>query len=113
MPIVHRLAVGRGRFGPRRNVELDPPRRRIGDEAVANLAPQLRQLGLLRALVGNEQHVRAVERVDGLDGQVFGIAGADADDEDCTHGAVVPECAGTVQIEAKRIAWLQHDVCGH
>lgn len=47
------------------------------DDAAAVAAP---------AFLGEPgEHVGAVERIDRLDGEVFGIAAADADDQDMAH----------------------------
>ena len=71
-----------------RHVEFYPARVRVGDEAVADMAAQFGEIVLVRALVRNEQHLGAVQAVNGLDGHVVGIAGADADDEKLAHGTI-------------------------
>src|SRR5450631_865408 len=70
---------------PRRDVDPDAAVVRIFDEALADRGSQITQRGLLGPLVGNEEHIDLVERLDRLDGHVIGIADADADDEYLAH----------------------------
>ena len=55
------------------------------DEAAQDLEPQRAQLGLLAALVGQEEDIGPVHRPDRLHGDEIGTAGADADDQDPAH----------------------------
>src|SRR5216683_1201508 len=68
-----------------RDVDVDGAVIRMFDEALADRGAQIAQGGLLGPLVGNEEHVDLVERLDRLDGHVIGIADADADDEYLAH----------------------------
>jgi len=45
-----------------------------------DLAPESREVILVRTFVGDEQDIRLVDGVDCLDGDLFGVAGPDADD---------------------------------
>ncbi len=45
------------------------------------------QRGFLGPLVGDEEYIDLVQRIDGLDGHIVGIAGTHADDEDFPHRA--------------------------
>ena len=56
------------------------------DVAGQDLASHRRQVGPVLALVEGEHDVGAAERPGGLDRDMVGIAGADADDEDGAHG---------------------------
>ena len=89
MPVLDvTLVIGRI-FRPRRRLELDQPIGFVLDVTLANIEAKLLQVGLLRALVRDEKHIHPIERVDRLDGQVIGIAGADADDQNLAH-AMLP-----------------------
>ncbi len=72
----------------------DLPDRGVGDVAGDDLAAEVSQVRLPGALVRNEQPVGLVEGVDGLDRQMFGIAGADADQEQGAHDSGMPPTAG-------------------
>ncbi len=60
------------------------------DVAAADFLAQRDQLGLGRTLVHQEDHVDPVQRVDRLEGEVLGIAGADADDQHALHARPSP-----------------------
>src|SRR5229473_2632420 len=68
-----------------RDVDVDGAVIRMFDEALADRGAQIAQGGLLGPLVGNEEHIDLVERLDRLDGHVIGISDADADDEYLAH----------------------------
>jgi precorrin-6A/cobalt-precorrin-6A reductase len=96
---------------PRRDV---PPARRIigGDYAkrtlyvsIHDLTPQSDEIVLLGRLLQHEEDVDGVERLDGLDRDVCGIAGADADQEDLVHMRVLI-LGGTT--EARELAEALH-----
>src|SRR5690606_13657112 len=80
VPVLDAAAVAAGGIALRHG-EGDPAHARPLDEAVADPPPQVRELLLLLSLLGNEDHIDPVERLDGCNRHVLRIAGADADDE--------------------------------
>jgi len=73
--VVHLAALALRALG------LDKAVVRIGDVAFAEFAAQVNQLVLVLALVHDEKHIDPVQRLHGLQGNVVGVAGADADDQ--------------------------------
>src|SRR5258708_38722166 len=66
-----------------------------GDVPVADLSAHVDQLACVFALVQHEHDVRGVQLGDGLDREVFRVAGADAHYRDCPHSALrSPSWAG-------------------
>ncbi|QNQ98705.1 hypothetical protein BGI51_14030 [Pseudomonas oryzihabitans] len=109
--VVHRLAIvafaaalgdGRG----------DEPIVRLADVAGADGFAQVDQAVLFRALVEQEEGTGAIEGGDGLEGEVVGIASADADDQQGFHGVAskeraAPSVTGDVfSVETRAIVML-------
>lgn len=63
----------------------------IGDVAGDDVAAQIGEIGLALPLVGNEQQIGAVKRIDGLHRQMLWIAAADAHDQDGFHCPSLPQ----------------------
>jgi hypothetical protein len=51
----------------------------IGQHLGTDALAQFGQIGLVRPLAGDQDQIGAIERPDCLQGQMFGVAGADAD----------------------------------
>src|SRR5262249_11557213 len=64
---------------------LDGPVRLVLDVALADFLAQADQVLFLAPFVHHEEYVDLVERIDGLHGDVVGIAGANTDDENLSH----------------------------
>ena len=82
----------RGRLAVARHLRRGDHPMRAGDVARQQLGTQRGEVGrrspVHRALVDREEHVDAVHRGDGLQGQVLGVPGADPDDVDrAAHSA--------------------------
>src|SRR4029079_10077507 len=82
MPGFDTFEICRLRLVSRRDVEIDHSVVRFGDEAVANLATQPREIPLLATLVRDEEHAHLIESIDGLERNEFEGAGTGANDED-------------------------------
>ncbi len=88
VPVLHRLAVGGGgavALGVGGLDETVVGARGSADVALADLAAQLDQVVLGAALVDQEEHVHRVQGLDGLDGDVVGVAGPDPDEQYFPH----------------------------
>src|SRR6202040_2148321 len=70
---------------PLRDIDVDGAEIRIFNEALANCNSQVTQGDLLGPLVGNEEDIDLIERLNRLDGHMIGIADADADNEYLSH----------------------------
>src|SRR3954463_4109875 len=90
MPVLHAQFIVGTVEGARRRLEIDETIGPVPDVSLAYLQPQARKVFLLRALVGDEERVHSVECIDGLNGDVFRIAGTDADDENFSHRVAFP-----------------------
>src|SRR6476659_9473457 len=60
----------------------------ILDVTFTDLFAQAKQLFSLLSLVYNKEHINFVEGVDGLNRDIIGVAGADADDEHLFHDTI-------------------------
>src|SRR6185295_6224831 len=69
-----------------RIAKLDVAIRAARDVALAERAPELAQVRALAALVDQEHHLHAPQRLDGLHREMVGVARADADGKDLSHG---------------------------
>src|SRR6266403_592840 len=90
MPYRDRGPVLGGVAIPLRVLNLDDPVRFCLHVALANLFPGTQQIRGVFALVGYEDHVHLTERVDGLNRDVVGIAGADTDELQPSHAELSP-----------------------
>src|SRR5262245_44444612 len=89
VPGLHRRLVCRGASVALGIPGLDGPVRPVLDVAFADVLAQAKEVLLLAPLVHHEEHVDFVERIDRLHGDVVGIAGANADDEDFSHALTI------------------------
>ena len=90
MPVLYAQYIVGTVVGARWRLEVDETIGPVPDVSLAYLQPQARKVFLLRALVGDEERVHPVECIDGLNGDVFGVAGTDADDENFSHRVAFP-----------------------
>ena len=79
------LGVGRRRAVTLRITDLHHPVTRCADIALADVQAQAYQVVGGLALVQHKQHIGTVERVDGLHGDMFRVAGANANQQECFH----------------------------
>src|SRR5690554_4053998 len=91
MPVVNASAIVRvGRIALGHGISQGSAGR-IGHIAGDDLAAQISQIGLVAPLVGDKQHIGPVERIDGLNGDVLGIASPDTHDENGFHARFLPD----------------------
>jgi hypothetical protein len=103
MPLVDAGEIVAGGH-PLRNIDVDGAVVRFLDETLADRGAQITQGGLLGPLVGNEEDIDLIERLDRLDRHVIGIANADTNHEDLSHlslrGAALVDPRGVSTVDA-------------
>jgi len=69
-------------------VELGDARLGIGENLCADRPAQRREIGFLRAFARDQDEVGGIDRADGLERQLIGIAATDPDQRQGKHGII-------------------------
>jgi len=94
VPVFDPLAVIGCRLIPGGQIKFGKDGGGVGDDCGADLVAQLGQIGLVRALAWDQDQIGGVQRLDRLQGQMIGVAGANADKTKFKHARPLLE-AGT------------------